>query len=462
MNKYLPSQARRSFLKTTGMATAGLLLASSNAFSRVAGNNNALKPALLGGTPVRTNGWPEWPIWNKDTDEKLVVDDLRSGVWSRASLVKEFEEKWAKEIGTKRCLSVVNGTNALITSLLQMDIGGGDEVIIPVYTFIATAAAVLATGAMPVFVDTDPETFQIDPAKIEQKITSRTRAIVPVHILGMPADMDSILKIAKKHNLLVIEDACQAHLAEINHQRVGSFGDAGCFSFQNSKNLAIGEGGAITSNNETFMDRCYSYHNYGNPYGTMVGNVSAGTAIAGNKLRWTEYQAAIGLVQMKRLQEQTDKRNENAAYLRSKIKEVPGIVPYKLYDNVTKAAFHLFAFRYQKSAFKDLPRSEFVKAMKAEGIPCLEGYAPLNKMPYLANAFQSKNYRKMYSSKELDINAFNRRNECPVNDHLCNEEALWIYHPLLLTEKADMDDISNAMEKVQANAEAIKKSIKAS
>lgn len=453
-------QGRRNFIKTTGLATAGLWLTPAASNARLPDVKKNSAPALLGGTPVRTKEWPEWPLWNKDTDEKLVLDDLRSGVWSRAALVNEFEAKWAKETGTQRCLSVVNGTNALITSLLQFDIGAGDEVIVPVYTFIATVAAVLATGAMPVFVDTDMDTFQIDTSKIEQKITSRTRAIIPAHILGMPADMKNIMRIAGKHNLVVIEDACQAHLAEIDHQRVGSFGNAGCFSFQNSKNLAIGEGGAITSNDETFMDRCYSYHNYGNPYGTLVGNVSAGTVIAGNKLRWTEYQAAIGLVQMKRLQEQTEKRNENAAYLRSKIKEIPGIIPYKLYDDVTKAAFHLFAFRYQKEAFKGLSRNEFIVAMKAEGVPCSEGYAPLNKMPYLANAFQSKNFRKIYSPQELDIAAYNSRNECPNNDRLCNEEAIWIFHSLLLAEKNEMHDISNAIEKIHQNAETIKRSLK--
>jgi dTDP-4-amino-4,6-dideoxygalactose transaminase len=453
-------QGRRNFLKTTGLATAGLLLTPAASQAILPGITTSGTPALLGGTPVRTKEWPGWPVWNKDTDEQLVLNDLRSGIWSRAALVNEFEEKWAKEIGTQRCLSVVNGTNALITSLLQLDIGAGDEVIIPVYTFIATAAAVLATGAIPVFVDTDMDTFQIDTSKIEQKITSRTRAIIPVHILGMPADMKNVLRIARRHNLLVIEDACQAHFAEINHQRVGSFGNAGCFSFQNSKNLAIGEGGAITSNDASFMDRCYSYHNYGNPYGTVVGNVSAGAVMAGNKLRWTEYQAAIGLVQMKRLEAQTEKRNENAAYLRSKIKDIPGIIPYKLYEDVTKAAFHLFAFRYQKETFKGLLRSEFIKAMKAEGIPCSEGYSPLNKMPYLANAFRSKNFQKIYSPEELDITTYNNRNECPNNDQLCNEEAVWIFHSLLLEEKGEMNDIGNAIEKIYNNAEAIKRSLK--
>ncbi|HVV04046.1 MAG TPA: DegT/DnrJ/EryC1/StrS family aminotransferase [Puia sp.] len=454
-NKRLREKSRRAFIKSTGMLAAGALMAPS--VLSAAGKAVVSSPAVLGGVPVRTKGWPSWPVWNKDTDEQLVVDDLRSGVWSRASLVTQFEQEWATYIGTRRCLSVVNGTNALIASLIQMGIGGGDEVIVPPYTFIATVAAVLATGAMPVFVDTDVSSWQIDASKIEAKITSRTRAILPVHILGLPADMVTIMAIAKKHDLVVIEDACQAHGAEIGGRRVGSFGHAGCFSFQNSKNLAIGEGGAINSDDEKFMDRCYSYHNYGNPYGSVVGQVNAGTLIPGTKLRLTEYQAAIGLGQLKRLTAQTKKRNANAAYLRGRISKIPGVIPYNLYDNVTKAAFHLFPFRYERSGFKGLPRAAFIKAMEAEGIPCSEGYAPLNKMPYLQQAFESKNYKKMYTPAELDINAFNERNVCPLNDKLCEEEAIWFYQSMLLADKPDMDDIVHAIEKIHANADRLNK-----
>ncbi len=448
---------RRDFVKQGSLATAGTLISMGLAPSLFAGGvNSAGEPALLGGKPVRTKSWPVWPVWNPETDEKLIIEDIRSGIWSRGKLVTEFEEKWAKALGAKRSLMVVNGTNALITSLIQLNIGGGDEVIVPPYTFIATVAAVLATGAIPVFVDVDPETFQINPDKIEAKITPRTRAIIPVHILGLPADMPRIMAIAKKHNLFVIEDACQAHLAEINHQKVGTFGHAGCFSFQNSKNLPIGEGGAIVSNDGEFMDRCYSYHNYGNPYGTVVGAIGAGTVIPGTKLRITEYQAAIGLVQLVRLDGQTTTRNINAEYLKSKIRKIPGIIPYKLYDHVTKAAFHLFPFRYQKEKFNNLSRNEFLKAVTAEGVPCSNGYQTLNNMPFLENAFKSKNFKKMYPEKMLDINKYNEQNKCPANDRLCNEEAVWISQNMLLGTKSDMDDIAMAIEKVYNNADKIK------
>lgn len=447
---------RREFLKNSTMASAGAILATSMTSPLMAANSKGTA-AVLGGEPVRTKGWPSWPMWVADTDDKRVMDDIRSGVWSRDKIATEFEEKWAQTLGAKRALLMVNGTNSLITSLIQFNIGGGDEVLVPPYTFIATVAAVLATGAIPVFVDVDPETFQMNPAKIEAKITSRTRAIIPVHIAGLPANLPAIMPIAKKHNLILIEDACQAHLAEINHKKVGTIGNAGCFSFQNSKNLAIGEGGAIVSDDVEFVDRCYSYHNYGNAFGTVIGTAGAGTVIPGTKLRTTEYQAAIGLAQLKRLDEQTTTRNENAQYLISKLNAIPGILPAKLYDCVTRAAYHLFPFRYKKEEFKGMPRNIFLKALKAEGIPCTSGYQTLNNMPYLANAFKTKNYKKMYSADMLDIRKYNERNQCPVNDRLCNEEAVWFGQNMLLTSKADMDDIAKAITRILENADKINK-----
>ena len=453
---YKKSFSRREFIKKNSLTGMGVLLAPSAGSSLFAFNSRSADvPALLGGTPVYTGGWPQWPVWNPSTDEERLLQTIRSGVWSRASTVNEFEQKWAQLMGAKRCLSVVNGTNALITALAQANIGAGDEVIIPPYTFIATAQAVLMNGAMPVFADVDPTTFQIDPKNIEKKITPRTRAIMPVHILGLPADMPAIMAIAQKHHLIVIEDACQAWLAEINHKKVGTFGKAGCYSFQNSKNIAMGEGGAIVSDDDEFIDRCYSFHNFGYPYGSMIGAVGGGSAMLGTKLRLTEYQAAIGLAMLARLEEETAKRNENAACLKAKIEKIPGIAPYRLYDHVTRAAFHLFPFRYQKDKFSGLSRATFIKAMGAEGVPCSGGYGPLNKEPYLAHTFQTKNFQKMYPKEMLDINTYNRQNECPENDRLCNE-AIWLGQNMLLAGKQEMDDIATAIEKIHQNADKLK------
>ena len=442
-------------MKQNSLAGLGAIALSSAPAFFISCSGNT--PAIMGGRPVRTGSWPSWPVWNPETDEKLFLEVLRSGVWSRAKVVTEFEKKWAEIVGTKRCLAVINGTNALIASMVCLGIGGGDEVIVPPYTFVATVLAVIQTGAIPVFADTDPDTFQIDPETIESKITPRTKAILPVHILGIPADMERIMEIAGKHNLLVIEDACQGWLATINNKKAGSFGNAGCFSFQTSKNLPFGEGGAIVSDNEEFMDRCYSYHNYGHAYGTLVGAIGSGAVIPGTKLRMAEYQAAIGLVQIERLEAQTALRNKNAEYLRTELGKIPGIKPVVLKKYVTRSADHIFSFRYDKSEFEGLARQDFLKALIAEGIPCSTGYSPLNKMEFIANAFKTKNFTKMYPSDMLDYNKYMEQNQCPVNDRLC-EEAVWIQQNMLLGEKEDMDDIVSAIDRIRRNAAKISKS----
>jgi perosamine synthetase len=451
-------QTRRDFIRKNALAVAGASLAAGQAQALFANPTlvNSQRPAILGGNASwAKDRWPKWPRWNPETDEKRLLEVMRSGVWSRANVVTEFEKAWADACGVKRSLAVVNGTNALVTAISQFKIQAGDEVLVPPYTFIATVSAVLTNGAMPIFVDVDPVTYQMDPSKIEAKITPRTKAIIPVHILGLPADMDKIMAIAKKHNLVVIEDACQAHLAEIDHKKVGSIGDAGCFSFQNSKNLPIGEGGAVTSNDDAFMDLCFSYTNFGNPYGSAVGAVGTGATMQGNKLRFTEYQAAIGLAQLQRLDSETTTRNVNATYLKSQLKDIPGIVPYQLYKNVTRAAFHLFPFRYKASEFKGLSRTDFLRALSAEGVPCSSGYTTLNTQPFLNETFRSKGFKAAYTKNQLDINQYNEYNKCPENDLLCNE-AVWFTQNMLLGTQQDMSDIASAIEKIYKNADKIK------
>jgi dTDP-4-amino-4,6-dideoxygalactose transaminase len=445
---------RRKFVRQSSLAGLGAVAISAipSVFTGCSGDT----PAVMGGRPVHRTGWPVWPQWNQDTDEARFLEVIRSGIWSRSKVVSEFEQKWAGVCGTTRCLGVINGTNALIASLVNLGIGGGDEVIVPPYTFVATVLAVLQAGAIPVFADTDLDTFQIDPEKIKQKINPKTKAILPVHILGIPADMTRIMEIAKEHNLIVVEDACQGWLAEVDKKRVGSFGNAGCFSFQTSKNLPMGEGGAIVSDDEEFMDRCYSFHNYGHAYGTLVGAIGSGAVMAGTKQRMAEYQAILGLIMLERLEEQTAKRNENAGYLRKELGKIQGIRPAVLKEYVTRSADHIFAFRYNKDEFGGLSRLDFQKALIAEGIPCSGGYTPLNKMEFIANAFKTKNYKKMYSSDVLDYSKYMEQNQCPVNDRLC-EETIWFTQNLLLGNHEDMDDIIAAVGKIKANASRITK-----
>ncbi len=434
---------RRQFVTTASLAAVASQTVP--AYGNV--SRRARKLALLGGKPVRAKDFAHWPIWDKNADEEAVVSVLRSGVWSRAKVVAEFEREYAELLGAKRCLATTHGTTALLTALHSLGIGVGDEVLVGPYTFIASINVILLSGALPVMVDTDPETFQVNPDKMEAKITPNTKAILPVHILGIPANMDKVMAIAKKHNLLVVEDACQAWLAEWRGKKCGTIGDLGCFSFQNSKHLTCGEGGAVVGDDDAIMDICHSYHNFGRPYGQSMLSLS-GWVRLGSKCRMTEFQAAILLAQMKRLEAQAQRRWENAAYLTSKIKDIPGIVPHRLYDGVTRAAYHLYPFRYKKEQFGGVPRAKFLAAVQAEGIPCSGGYGPINKDPFFEHTLSSPNFQKMYSKEELD--RCRQQNHCPENEKLC-KEAVWFYQSLLLGTKADIDDIANAIAKVYDN-----------
>ncbi len=435
---------RRQFLAA---ASVGSLAAMASP-TFISASTKADKLAILGGRPVRTRPFQSWPIWNKNTDEEGVLSVLRSGVWSRNKVVAEFEKKYAELMGAKRCIGTTNGTGALLTALHCLDVGIGDEVLVTPYTFVASIQVIFLVGALPIMIDPDPDTFQINPDKMEEKIGKHTKAILPVHILGLPAHMDKINATAKKHNLVVVEDACQAWMAEWKGKKCGTLGDLGCFSFQNSKNLPCGEGGAILGDDEQLMDKCYSYHDFGRGHGSVGQVEGTGFRILGNKCRMAEYQAAILLAQMKRLEEQTQIRNENAKYLTSRLKDIPGIVPHKLYDAVTRAAYHLYPLRYEKEHFGNVPRSKFLAALRAEGIPCSSGYNRVNKNAFFENALRSKNFRKVYSKKRLD--RCRELNHCPDGDRLC-DEAVWFFHSLLLGTKSDMDDIADAIQKIYDN-----------
>jgi len=442
--------SRREFLAT---ASAGAVAAAASGTVPVlAGRGKtAGKLAIKGGNAVRTKPFQKWPVWNKSA-EKDIVSILRSGNWfrGRGETVTKFERAYADLLGARRCVCTMNGTNALLTAMHVLDVGVGDEVIVSPYTFIATYNVIIGSAALPVFADTDPETFQINPDSIEERITEKTRAIMPVHILGIPANMDRIMAIAKKHNLIVIEDACQAWMAEWRGKKLGTIGDLGCFSFQNSKHLPIGEGGAVIGNDEELMDRVWSYHNCGRPFGSVKG--TSRYPIIGTNRRMLEYQAAIGLSQIKRLESDTQRRNENAEYLTSKLKGIPGIATVKLYDGVTRCAYHLYPFRYKKEYFNNAPRQKFLAALSREGIPCSGGYGPQYNDGLIEAFLQSKNCTRSFSKARLD--QYRRELHYPGNDQLC-QEAVWLSQTLLLGKKRDMDDIANAIAKVAANKDQL-------
>jgi dTDP-4-amino-4,6-dideoxygalactose transaminase len=380
-------------------------------------------------------------------EERALVHLVRSGKWFRGQSVAAFEAAYASLTGAQHCLATANGTSALITSLAVLGAGPGDEVIVPPYTFVATVNAVLLMHALPVFVDTDLETFQIDARKVEQAMTDRTRAIVPVHLGGSAADLDTILEVGRRRGVTIIEDACQAHLAEWRGRKVGTYGATGCFSFQASKNLNSGEGGAILTNDAELVESCYRFHN--NSRGRRNTGNDFSYRHTGANLRMTEFQAALLMAQMTRLEAQARTRDENAAYLTGLLKQIPGITPARMYEGCTRNAYHLYMFRYDSSRFSGLPRAAFLKALGAEGVPAAGGYSPLNKEPFLEDALSSRGFKAIYSNAHLD--AWRERNRCPQNDRLCSE-AVWLGQTMLLGPRKDMDDIAEAIQKVQAHA----------
>src|SRR5688500_8213343 len=323
--------------------------------------------AIDGGTPVRDKPFPKWPVWD-ESDEHAVLETLRSGRWGSSgggARVEEFSAKFAAYQDAKHGVAVTNGTAALEVALRAAEIGPLDEVIIPPYTFVATATAVLALGAIPVFCDIREDTMLIDAEDAARKVTPRTKAIVAVHIGGQPCDMDAVLALAKKHGLRVIEDAAQAHGGAWKGTQVGALGDAGTVSFQSSKNVTAGEGGMVVTNDGALAERAWSIAN--------VGRIRQGAwyqhELMGWNLRLTEMQGALLLSQFARLPEQYERRGQNAQFLDWELAQIPGITPPARDERVTGHAHHLYLMRYDAARFGGKARGWFLKAMQAEGIP---------------------------------------------------------------------------------------------
>ena len=442
---------RRDFINATSIAGTAIAMGLPS-FSCASAGITA-KPAILGGPKAFTGKWQGWPIID-NIDENELLNVLKSGRWCRlgSKTVSKFEEEYKKLTGAKHVLGVSSGTNALYTMLGALDIGPGDEVIIPPYTFIATYNVVVLHYALPIFVDSDPESFQIDANKIESAITDRTRAIMPVHIGGSPADLDKILSVANKHKVPVLEDACQAHLAEWKGKGVGNWGLAGGFSFQASKNLNTGEGGAIITNDDNFYQKCYNFHTQGQ--GANSESLETGKGTRGTNVRMSEFHAGILLAQMSRLVEQANRRSENAAYLTKLLNQIPGIKPATLYKGVTKSAFHLYMFSYDKEKFAGLDRAKFLKALNSEGVGCSSGYGMTNKDTYVTDLSKNKHYLAVYGEKTMK--EWLERIVCPKNEEVTNK-AVWFTQTMLLGTKKDMEQIAEAITKIQKNAGEIGK-----
>ncbi|MBM3264748.1 MAG: DegT/DnrJ/EryC1/StrS family aminotransferase [candidate division Zixibacteria bacterium] len=397
--------------------------------------------ALHGGPAVRTTPFPSWPIYT-ETDAKAVGEAVLSGKWGCMSgeRVSAFANRFADMQHASHGVCVTNGTTALVLALQAVGVGPGDEVIVPAYTFIATANAVLMCNGIPVYVDIDPETYNLDPALVEQAITPRTKALMPVHFAGLPADMEKLLAIARKHGLALVEDCAQAHGAQWNRRGVGPIGDIGGFSFQSSKNLNAGEGGIILTNDDKLGKLADSLANCGrSDDGVWYGHYR----LAGNH-RMTELQGALLMTQMERFEEQTNRRHENGEYLTEHLRKIDGIRPCITPAYVSRHARHLYVFRYRSEAFGGASKTRFVEALRAEGIPASPGYSiPLYKQP----VFMLKNFGSFASElhRDYDFGAL----YLPETERACNDEAVWFTQSVLLGEKSDMDDIVRAVAKIR-------------
>ena len=390
--------------------------------------------ALFGGDPIRKTPFYSWPRVVDGQQEKL-IDTLVNDSWGIGSeSIKELEEKFAVFHEAKSCIAINTGTNALWVALKAAGISSGDEVIIPPYTFIATVTAVLMANATPVFVDIDPNTFNMDPNLIESVITDRTKAIIPVHIGGNPANMESIIDIADKRKLIIIEDAAQAHGAEWDGKKVGALHKGGIFSFQSSKNMSAGEGGAIISNDEDFLDACFAYYNCGRQ---RDGDWYEHHIIGGNH-RMSSMTASLLIPQFQTIENDMRVRDKNRKKLDQALSDM-GLEITHRYKKVTRESNHLYLLRYKAENYKDIPREKFFNAMRAEGIYTYAGYNPL----FREDVFQGKGNDFPWIK---NINYSNI--SCPVTEQIADYQSVWLTQNHLLGDESDIQDIINAFEKV--------------
>jgi len=387
--------------------------------------------AIHGGPPVRTTPIGQWPEFGAE-EEELLLAALRSGKWGSldGTFVTRFEREFAVFQGAEHAVTTVNATMGLAVAMKAIGLGPGDEVIVPPYTFIATASAALMIGAIPVFADVDPETLLIDPEKIVQAITPRTKAIVPVHHGGSPVDMDAVMDVARRHGLRVVEDAAQAHGAAWRGQPVGAIGDVGVFSHQSSKMLTAGEGGTMVTNDREIDELLWSYRNVGRRRG---GEWYEHVRLGWN-LRMTEFQAALLLAQLKRFPEQQARRTAAAAYLTERLEDIPGAVALQVPHGVTAHSWYTYHWRWLGARQGGLDKMEFARALRAEGVPVLHGYVPINRNEALRTEI-----KRLGGTEPVP---------CPAAERADAEEILAFSSPILMAPDGDIDDVIRAVDKV--------------
>ena len=446
---------RRKFLTTVSAGSVGVVASSTIPLIGNTGKSSQ-RLAILGGEPVRKNKvYPNYMDLHKKKIVDLLTKTTNSERWQRSrdrGYVYEFENEWAKLTGTKHAHCVNSGTSALNTCVEALGIGAGDEIITTPYSDMGTISSIIMARALPVMADLDPESCQLDPEDVERRITRNTKAIMPVHIHGVSCDMERIMDIAKRHNLRVIEDACQAHLSEFDGKKVGSIGDLGAFSFNFSKAINCGEGGVVVGNDEHLMNMAHTYIEKG-----YAPHLDSNTLIKyGPKYRMHEFEGSVLMGQLPGAIEQFETRNRNAEYLNSRLREIPGIVPQKLYKGTGRSTIWNYTAYYHKEHFNNVPRSNFLRALRAEGITMGSyiGRGFHRQGPWHEYMLNMNEYKNAFSRATL--RRYRDEFSYPNCDKVCDELLLSFRAThILLGTRADMDDIANAVAKVYENRDRL-------
>jgi len=391
--------------------------------------------ALCGGNAICRKPFPPWPQFG-ESERRRILEVLESRNWGGFPFPNEkggeFARRFAEAHGARHGVAVANGTRALEVALRAMGLERGDEVIVPSYTWEGTAAAVLLAGGVPVFADSDPGSYCLDPGGLEDALSERTRAILPVHLGMNMADMDGINEFAREHNLLVLEDCAHAHGARWNGRGAGSLGDLGAFSFQASKLMTAGEGGIIITSSQELAERLEVLVNCGR----ASRSDRFGFRAVGGNYRMTEFQAGVLLSQLERLEELTARREAAADLLSRSLRDVPGLSPIRQYPRQDRRGIYQYVLRYHPEPFHGASRDAFVAALEAEGVPAdgmfYEAVHRSSLFPAPPGSFRSL--------------------PCPVAERAAYEEAVWIPHWVLLAGAGDLERVALAMRKIQENA----------
>ena len=411
------------------------------------------KLAITGGKPVRRKPFTAWPIYSNQ-EARALMQVLRSRNWGGYPFpnthASAFAAKFAKVHGAGYGIALANGTVAIEVALKAIGIKPGEEVIVPAYTWEGTVGPILQLNAVPVFVDVDPDTYCLDARLVEAAITSKTRAILPVHLAMGFADLDEILRIARSRNIAVIEDCAHAHGGQWHGKGAGAWGDVGCFSFQSSKLITAGEGGAVITSNLEYFERAQSYVNCGRASITDEFR----HRLIGFNYRITEFQAAILEAQLERLPKQAKTRMANMNHFEKRLRGTPGFAFLKRDKRVTRVAAYQYVFKYMPENFGGIPRAAFLAALEMEGIPC-DGlfYEPVYRsalFPVDPADFPALSWCR---AEPLNLKMLYH---CPVSERAAYVEAVWLPHHLFLGTRKDTDDIADAILKVCENVDELR------